>query len=143
MPKLTHSVTIHRPPEDVFAYVVDLDTWPLWRTGLYDVHQTTEGALGAGSVISLSGHMMGRDVEMDLEITEYEANRLVGIKSATGPVSIHGTFLFEPENGGTRLTLDATAEAGGFFRMAEGMIVRQATRMWEEDMATLKGLLEE
>ena len=77
-----------------------------------------------------------------LEVTDYEADRRVGFRSVSGPVQLRGTFTFEPANGGTRISLAAEVQAGGLFKMAEGLMVRQARKMWEADMATLKGIME-
>ena len=49
---------------------------------------------------------------------------------------------FETDEGGTRLSIAGEAQLGGFFRIAEPIVVRMARRQMETDMANLKDLLE-
>lgn len=142
MARIEHSETINRPPADVFEFAVNPENWPLWRTGILEVAHSGGPRMGAGSTWRIAAAMMGRDVEMTLEVTDYEVDRRVGFRSVSGPVQLQGTFTFEPADGSTRISLVAEAQAGGIFRMAEGLMVRQAGKIWEDDMATLKGIME-
>lgn len=142
MTTIQHSEVINRPPAEVFAFAVDVTRWPLWRTGILEVEHTAGPQMGTGSRWRILGSLMGRQVAMMVEVSDYEPDRRVSFRSLSGPLQVRGTFTFEPEDGGTRLSVDAEVEAGGVLKLAGGLVSRQAHKIWEEDLATLKGILE-
>jgi hypothetical protein len=48
----------------------------------------------------------------------------------------------ESRENGTQLTLRAQKEGGGFFKMAEGLVGKQAEKQTEADFEALKLMLE-
>jgi uncharacterized membrane protein len=140
--KMEASVVINRSPDEVFGYVIDVATWPKWETGLLEAEQTSEGPVGQGTTFKGLNEMMGRKMEWTSEITEYEANKKVGHKILSGPMSVEQTLTFEPAQDGTRFTLVAEGETGGFFKMAEPLLNRTMKKQLEGNLATLKQILE-
>ena len=51
-------------------------------------------------------------------------------------------YTLEPAENGTQLTLVIEGQPGGFFKMAEPLVVRLAKRSYEEDLNNLKEMLE-
>jgi hypothetical protein len=49
----------------------------------------------------------------------------------------------EPKEGGTQLTVHSGGEFGGFFKIAEGLVVKQLGKMVDTNFDNLKKLLEE
>ena len=79
---------------------------------------------------------------MTFEITEYEINKRNCIRTVSGPIPATGCRIVEPVEGGTRFTQITKGEVGGFFKLAEPLVVRAARRQYETDLATLKDILE-
>ena len=50
--------------------------------------------------------------------------------------------IFEAVDSGTKVTVITQGEPGGFFKLAEPIVVRMAKRQIETDFANLKDLLE-
>ena len=75
-------------------------------------------------------------------ITEYEQNRTYAGKSTSGPVPVEARQSYEPVAGGTRITFIAEMQPGGFFKLAEPLVMNLVKRQGEADAATLKALME-
>lgn len=142
MTKLEHSVIINRPAEEVFDYMTDFEKLSEWMSELVEAKQNSEGAVSVGSTISAVATPLGRRAESTLEVTEYEPNKKFTIKSTSGPVASKDEFTFETVTDGTEVTRVTEAEMGGFFRMAEPLVVRMLNRQFETNFANLKDLLE-
>ncbi len=85
---------------------------------------------------------LGRKIESTSEVTEFEPNKKVSLKVTSGPIPFEATTSFEAQEDGTRVSTVANAELGGFFRIAEPIVVRMGRRQIETDMANLTDLLE-
>ncbi len=142
MIKIEVSSVIKRPTDEVFAFVVDLEKWPVWVSEMVESKKTSEGPVGLGTTVMNVVHILGRRIEATQEIHQYEPNRMFGFKSTSGPVSNVATFGFESVDGGTELSVDLEADASGFFKLAEPLLARRIQRQWDSNLANLKDLLE-
>ena len=71
--KIERTITIHRPVEEVFAYISDVQHSPEYISGQREAHKTSTGPMGVGSTFATSGKFVRRDTMC--EITEFEPNR--------------------------------------------------------------------
>ncbi|MHC4406125.1 MAG: SRPBCC family protein [Planctomycetota bacterium] len=142
MAKAETNVVIDRPVEEVFTFFTNFENSPKWQSGVIEVQLLSEGPMAAGSTYLYVGEYMGRRTESEGLISEYEPNRLWGAKFSSGPFSAHEQFLFEPSNGGTKLTALVDGEVGGLLRLAEPIMIWFFRRQLEGDFAKLKELLE-
>ena len=53
MIKVEKSILIHRPIQEVFDFVGDLQNGPQWQSALLEAKPTTEGELGVGRNLRL------------------------------------------------------------------------------------------
>jgi hypothetical protein len=86
--------------------------------------------------------MLGRRIENGYEVTEYEPNRKVSMKTTSGSIPADVTITFEPAEGGTRLVLSVEGDTGGLFKLAEPVVARIMSRQQDANFANLKDLLE-
>jgi len=142
MARIEASVVINRPLEEVFAFVGNIENNPQWQSSVLESRATSEGPIGVGTTYRYVSQLLGRRIETDGEITEYEPNRKYSFKSTSGPFPIEGGFTLEAAEGGTKVTLAAEAEVGGFFKLAEPLVIRMMKRQFEADVGNLKDLLE-
>lgn len=142
MIKVEKSIIIHRPIEEVFAFVGDLKNSVQWQPGLLEGRQTTEGPLGIGTKFTFVRKFMGRKIEASNEFVEYEPNTKVTFKSTSGPVPGEASYLFESTAEGTKLTSKIEMQPGGFFGLAEPLIAASLRREMEAGFGDLKDLLE-
>jgi uncharacterized membrane protein len=140
--KIEASLVINRAIEEVFAFAGNVENNPQWQSGVLEERVTSEGPIGAGTTYRYVSQLLGRRIETDGEITEYEPNRKYSFKSISGPFPIEGGFTFEAAEGGTRVALAVEADIGGFFKMAEPLVARAIKKQFETDVSTLKDILE-
>jgi carbon monoxide dehydrogenase subunit G len=135
------TIEIARPPEDVFAFVTDLDNLPRWQPTVRDVEWSAP--LEPGSTFRETREMLGRRARSRLEVTALEPSNEFSIRVVEGPVPLTVRHLLEPAGEGTRLTLEAEGEAGGLMRLAAPIAERAAARQAAQDLERLKRLVEE
>jgi uncharacterized protein YndB with AHSA1/START domain len=140
--ELEASVVINRSVEDVFAYVTDADNLSNWMSELVEAEQTSEGPVSVGTKISAVANVLGRRVESVQEVSQYEQNSKFAIRSASGPVETEDVFSFKAVEGGTEVTRTTIGEVGGFFKMAEPLVVRMLNRQFKTNFSNLKDLQE-
>jgi len=142
MLKFESTIVINRPVEEVFAVVSNLENNPKWSSAFLEVKKTSEGPVGVGTTWRAAQKALGRRLESEVEVTEYEPNRKCAQKSKSGPFPVEVLQTYEPVEGGTRLGVALEAEPGGFFKLAEPLLVRTLKRNIETDFANLKDLME-
>jgi uncharacterized protein YndB with AHSA1/START domain len=141
MPAAERTITIDRPVAEVFSFVADGSNAPRWRTGVLDIeHQSGEG-LGAVYRQGVRGPG-GRRIAADYEVTSYEPNRLLAFRAIAGPVRPKGSYRFEADAAGTRLTFSIDAELSGWKRLVMGRAVQSTMDAEMEALDRLKAILE-
>ena len=140
MIRIEFSVDVNRPPSEVFAYITDADRLPEWQSGAVEAQWLGEKARGAR--IREVRKFLGRRMETELEVTEYEPDRRFDLRAVSGPVPFAVTQTLEPRDDGTRLSFVGEGEPGGFFKLAEPVVARVAERQFKNDFETMKDILE-
>jgi uncharacterized membrane protein len=142
MAKVEASVVINRPIEEVFAFAANIENNAQWQSGVLEAQVTSEGPIGVGTTYRYVTQLLGRRIEADGEVTEYEPNRTYSFESTSGPFPIEGGLTCEAAEDGTKVTLAVEADIGGFFKMAEPLVARTIKKQFEADVGKLKDLLE-
>lgn len=81
-------------------------------------------------------------IEAGVEIAGWDPPNLYSFKSIDSPIPIKGTTRFEPQESGTQMTLDGQVEPGGFIKLVEALIGKQAENQDGNNLSNLKLLLE-
>ncbi len=140
--RVGENVEISRPVEEVFTYVSDPQTLPEWSGIVKEVRSEAQGTLREGDRYTSVAKFLGRTFETPLEVTAQEPPRRQSARSTGGPFPQEYTYILEEAaGGGTRLTLVAEGEPGGFFRLAGPLLERAVRRQFRTDLANLKDLL--
>lgn len=142
MYKFESSIFINRPPQEVFDYCSNPANQPKWQSGVESAEWTSEAPHGPGSTIKTLTNFLGRKIEAELEITSWDPPRQMGLKALGGPIPFENTTILEAQGDGTLVTQRAQGEFGGFFKLAEGLVGKQAEKTFETSNAALKLLLE-
>ena len=142
MIKNEKTIMIHRPIEEVFAFVGALQNGPRWQPGLLEVRRTTEGPLGIGAQFISVRKFLGQKMEAGVELTAYEPSRKVAFKSIAGSMPLEGSYLFEATAEGTRLTAMIAMQPGGFMGLAAPLMAASLRREMDTNFSDLKLLLE-
>ena len=133
------SITIHRPVNTVFNFVLDGTNSPLWREGVMDIERVPGKPLGVGAAFKqgLKGPG-GRRIDGDYEIVECQPNELIKFQVTAGPARPTGMYRFEAAGDATRVTFILHFEPKGLTRLMDPMI----TRTMRSEVATLASLKE-
>lgn len=142
MLRAEESVVVQRPIDEVFAYFTDPATLPEWQASALEAQLEGEGPMRAGSRAVETRKFLGRRMESTMEVLEYEPPRRFTIKASSGPVPFQVTSDLSEEDGGTLVRSVVEGEPGGFFRLAEPLVVRAVERELRNNLATLKDVLE-
>lgn len=142
MVRFEHTLTIGRPPSEVFAYLTDVTNLPEWQGNVVESRKEGEGPLTVGSRFVEVRKFLGKRMESQMEVTAHEQDRRFDVKVLSGPVQFQVHHRFEEADGGTRIVFTGEGEPGGFFKLAEPLVGRQAQRQAEADFGTLKDILE-
>ena len=142
MYKFESSIFINRPQQEVFDYVTNPANSPKWQIGTESSEWTSDGPPGVGSTVKVVTSLLGRKIEVVIEITGWDPPNLLSIKSVGGPIPFESTQRFAAQGDGTLLTETGQAEIGGFFKLAEGLVGKQLEKQGESERSALKLLLE-
>lgn len=136
------STFIHRPPQEVFDFMTNPANSPKWQNGTESANWVSAGPVGVGSITHTVVKLLGRKFESDSEVSQWNPPAVWGVKSSSGPLKFEATNKFVPKDDGTLVIQTAQVEAGGFFKLAEGLAVKQIQKQVESDGQALKKLLE-
>jgi uncharacterized protein YndB with AHSA1/START domain len=135
-------LVIHRPIEDVFAFISNAENLPRWRAATLEVKPISSGAPSVGSIFKGRFTFLGRPFEGNLEIIAHEPHQSYATRLTEGPFPLEAHYTLESANGSTRVTLVIQGEPGGFFKLAEPLVVSMAKRSYEADLHNLREILE-
>jgi hypothetical protein len=142
MATIDHTFTVDAEPQVVFGYLTDPEQATVWQSSLLEARFEPEGDVRPGTRIHEVRKLLGRKIESTVEVTEFEQNRAFGGRTMSGPIPWHFTYRFEVANGSTRVVFHMEGEPGGFFRLAEPIVVRTVEKQLTNDFSTLKELVE-
>ena len=108
MIKIERTITIHRPVDEVFAYVSEVEHGPDYMSGQREAHKTSTGPMGIGSTFATSGTFPRRGATF--EVTDYELNQRLAWKAKSGAQATT-TWAFQPSGPSTRVTFTRVADA--------------------------------
>ncbi len=133
---------ILRPVWEVFDFITTPDNNPHWQYGSLISVQSSVGNMRVGTVFSSFGHFMGRRIQSDFEVTEFEANKCYSFETISGPVQLKTSYSFEPVTRGTNVVVSTQVDPGGFFKLIDPIVARAAKKQFIENLAKLRELLE-
>jgi uncharacterized protein YndB with AHSA1/START domain len=142
MATIDHTFTVNAEPSTVFGYLTDPDQATVWQSSLLEARFDPEGEIRPGTKIHEVRKLLGRKIESTVEVSEFEPNRVFGGRTTSGPIPWHFTYRFEGAGGATRIVFHMEGEPGGFFRLAEPIVVRTVEKQLANDFSTLKELVE-
>jgi uncharacterized protein YndB with AHSA1/START domain len=135
-------VGIDRPVEDVFAFVSDPLNFPRWNSAVRAVRKTSAGDNGGASTYSMERKLpTGRAVN-ELEVVASEPPRTFAIRTTSGPTPFLYRYQLSEENGETLMKLDAEVELPGAASFLPQLARRLVKKGVDDNLATLKQILE-
>ena len=135
MAYIEKSVHIDRPVRSVYGQWTQFEEFPRFMEGVKAVHQLDDRHL------SWRADIGGREESWDAEIMHQEPDSRIAWRNTSGPYNA-GLVSFEPDEGGTRVTLRIDYEPSGLLEKigdALGFVARRV----EGDLDRFRRFIEE
>jgi len=136
------SVDIARSVHEVWEYLIDPDNVPEWQASAESSHQISDGPMGVGTHLVDKRRFFGRHASSEVEVTEFEPERLFTLHGLSGPVRFTVRHRLEQTAGGTHIQIEAEADPGGIGRLMRPVVEHAAAHEIRKDFDRLKERLE-
>ena len=136
------TVTVNRPPEEVYAFFADLENLPSFMAHLESVRAT-----GGGRSHWVARAPAGRTVEWDAEVVEDDGPRLLAWRSVEGAGAPNaGTVRFTPAPAGQGTEVACEVEyrppGGAAGALVAKLLGEEPSQQLADDLRRLKQVLE-
>lgn len=135
-------VSIERPPEIVFRYLIDPGLQTLW-SGV-PMRQLTTGDVGPGSRMEVTFATGPLKARIGLELSRVEPGRLLAFESFSGPIRWDGAyFLASADGGATLVSQEGRLAFSGAWRLIEPVVGAEISRGEVKELEKLKTVVEQ
>jgi uncharacterized membrane protein len=138
MLRFSSTITIHRPPDIVFAFLADFTHMPLWNYYVQEVTLETPAPVGVGSVY----HQIRKTDQQQYQIVEYVPNQVVTMQTLPPALHLRMRLEVRPAADGTLLA-DTWEVTLGLPDIVERLAKRNVQRAVEANLEVLRRLLED
>jgi uncharacterized membrane protein len=143
---IERAIHIERSPNEVFAVLTDLDRLPDWATVVIETREVSDRPLRAGCTFRQRIRVLGREIESEWRIADYDPPRTVGYEASApdgGTLTMQQTV--SPSDGGSevKLLLDYELPGGVLGELLDRAVVEaQNEKEAERSLQRLKRLAE-
>jgi carbon monoxide dehydrogenase subunit G len=136
-------VTIARPVEEVFQFLLDLDKNLLSTdSDIESVVKTPDGPTAPGTIVRLRQKVLGRTAETVMQFAAVEQNLKIEWDGEVGPMRPHAAFELEPADRATRLRFRADPNPIGPFKLLSPLFARIGRSVWNKRLERIKTAIE-
>jgi hypothetical protein len=114
-----NSISVQEPVNEVFQFILNGEDNKSWRDSVTEISRATDGPDGVGSRFA-----------QDYEITECEKHKVISFQVTRGPARPVGTYRFDREGSGTKVTFGLRYEPKGFARLMDPMVANRCGQRW-------------
>jgi carbon monoxide dehydrogenase subunit G len=115
MPNLRLSKTVNAPVEKTFQLFSDFPNAAARIDGITNVEMLTDGPVGVGTRFKETRVMFGREATEEMEVTQFEPNRLYTVAANSCGARMESTFKFQPVGNQTRVEMNLETKAQSVF----------------------------
>ena len=143
MPHFELTTIINKPLQVTFAYFVDREQFPQWRSGIVEVEALEGDATSKGSQHRLTLQENGPAVSLVEVVTDCRKDELVSYTIDHPSVCTTSTTSFEAIGNSTKVTTEVNLTLKSLlWKALGGMIRKDAQQRYELEYQTLKELVE-
>jgi carbon monoxide dehydrogenase subunit G len=137
------TVTIDKPPAEVFPWLLDADKVPQWMSGLQAYEPLDPGPLHVGSRIRQELTVSGQHLHFELELTELDAPRRAVLRFEGSGFKAANEYSLADADGGSQVTWVISGDTTSFkARLIAPMVQAKLQEKLDGDLARLRALLE-
>lgn len=139
--EIERTLTVARPPEEVFAYLQDFTTTEEWDPGTIRTTRVA-GDGGVGTRYLNVSRFLGRETELTYVVEAVEHPHRLRLRGENKTVVAHDTMSLTPTtSGGTTLTYRAEFAFKGLARLAAPLLAPAFKRLGDEAEKGLRDAL--
>ena len=142
MIKFEKSIIIHRPVEEIWKFLSNVENMPKWDRGVLEAKQTSEGPPGIGSTLQTVRQFLGRRQIGNARVAEYVPNRMLALQISVGPITAQTRYTFEPVEGGTQLAQTTDIELRGWWKLITPILSPLLEKDGRDEFANTKRMME-
>lgn len=142
MTRVTKTVDIAASPSEVFPWLIEPDRLARWIGGFVSSEALTDGPTRVGSRSRDVLEDNGRRMVIETEITEFLADRRLGVHIRSDMHESGDRYDLEPVGNGSRLTYVSDLRLKGPMRLLSMVIAPQLRARAERDLASLRERVE-
>jgi uncharacterized protein YndB with AHSA1/START domain len=135
------SVSIARPPSDVFAFVSDIRNDPKWHTDVLEARASGE-PIGVGTVFEVKVKPSMGVSGGTMTVAEFEPPRRLVLQGRMGKMEPRVSYTVEQEGSGARYTRMVEIPTKGVMGLMAPMMKRMIGKANDGFLANLKRVLE-
>ena len=141
---IARSVVIQRSPDEVFAYLDDLEAHHEWQGQVVSANVLTEGPTRSGTEVEETRSIGGREVRMRWRVTDHDAQsrRSAFETIESSMMKPSGAIEVAPAGEHSEVTFSIEPNPVGFGRLLAPLMKRQVAKQVDVDLAALKRRLE-
>ena len=140
--RVTKSITVERPIEEVFAALTNVENTGRWFPARVKEWWTSAPPHGVGSTRHAEVWMGPIRTENDAVATYYEPPHRATMKGTSSNAPFETTLTFERREDGTLVEATTDLFLGGLAKPIEVLFARWYGRSWERGLLKFKALME-
>lgn len=142
MIQLNDSITISRPPSEVFAFLADLNNIPKFQAEVLTSKVITTGPTKVGTRFTEEVKMGPMRTTTNCEVTEFSPDRMMAFKAISTSINYEGRFLVEPWEKGAKLTIAGSVQPIGLWKLMQPIMKVEFKNGIKKELAAIKEILE-
>ena len=141
---ITHTIEISRRPEEVFAYLEQLERHGEWQSQIVTTTVETDGPVRVGTRVHEIRKLGGREQDTSYEVTEHDPPHKTSFRGVVGLVRPVGTVTVAPVGDGSssQVSIEFDLVGQGFGKLIAPFARMQARKSIAESQEQLKAKLE-
>jgi carbon monoxide dehydrogenase subunit G len=137
------TVTVAKPPADVFPWLLDADKVPRWMTGLEVYEPLEPGPLHVGSRIRQELSVSGQQLRFELEVAELDAPRRAVLRFEGSGFKAANEYAVREAAGGAEVTWVISGDTTSFkAKLIAPIVQAKLQEKLDTDLGRLRALLE-
>lgn len=138
MRSFTYTIHIERPPERVWAYMMDFSKASRWRNLVRSVDVVSPGPVRQGSQLNVTFDILGKVRTVVSDVWAFEEPRRFGVTNTESNITGRFEYRLEPDAAGTRVTFTCDIEPRRFMWLLLPLLVRSNRMRYAEQLPNLK-----
>src|SRR5687767_15191127 len=106
MPEFHSTITIDRPREEVFTYLVDPETQTIWQSGLQEFNADWIDEPKVGDRARGTVKVAGKKVQWEAEVAETKRPERIAFRSVKAPFPFEISYSLVPSGSSTEVLHD-------------------------------------